>query len=89
VWIFKRELPIAANEEPDGVVATYKHVIAIFKLPPVQWLCFILFTCKIAFAPADAVAGFKLQEYGMPKADIATLSPILLVIGLLLPAITR
>ena len=47
----------------------------------------VLMTVKFAFAPADSVATFKLQDRGMPKADIATYSPISLVIGLFLPAL--
>ena len=68
IWQLKSEKPLDPSEEPDGVIETYKHVIAIFRLRPVQILSVVLFTCKIAFAPADSVAGFKMQEYGMPKA---------------------
>jgi PAT family acetyl-CoA transporter-like MFS transporter 1 len=95
-WIFiittiiicfgKKEKKEDHIDEP-GIIETYKQVISIFKLKSVQLLCLVLFTCKIAFAPADAVSGYKLLEYGMPKVDIATISPILLVIGLLLPAL--
>jgi len=88
VWIFKTERPIAPEDEPEGLIDTYRHVAGMFRLRSVQMLFLILLTCKIPFAPADAVSTFKLQEYGMPKADIATISPILLIIGLLLPAVT-
>ena len=62
VWAFKNELPLSAEETPENVVQTYKHVISIFRLRPIQTLCFLLFTSKIAFAPADSVFSFKLQE---------------------------
>jgi PAT family acetyl-CoA transporter-like MFS transporter 1 len=87
VWVFKEEAPLDADEEPLGLIDTYKEVIAICRLKNVQYLCIVLLTCKIAFAPADSVFSFKLQEYGFPKSDIATISPLLLVIGLVLPAI--
>lgn len=87
VWALKTEKPIDPEDEPDGLIQTYVHVGSMFRLKAIQQIIFILFTCKIAFAPADSVAGFKLQEYGMPKADIATISPVLLVVGLLLPAL--
>lgn len=88
VWIFKKELPLGPDdEEPPGLVQTYKEVIAICKLKNVQYLCLILLTCKAAFSPADSVFTFKLQEYGLPKADIATFSPLLLIVGLFLPAL--
>ena len=61
-------------------------MVGLSKLSSVRSLCLVLMTVKVAFAPADSVATFKLQEYGMPKADIATYSPISLVIGLFLPA---
>ena len=87
VWALKVEKPLAADEEPEGLMETYGHVASMFRLKSIQQIFFILVTCKIAFAPADSVSGFKLQEYGMPKADIATISPVLLVIGLFLPAL--
>lgn len=86
--VFKKEKLDDDEEISEGLLETYGHVVAIFKLKPVQKLSILLLTCRIAFAPADAVSGFKLQEYGMPKADIATISPLLLIIGLILPALT-
>ena len=80
----RRDSPQAT--EPDGLIATYRQVVGLSKLSSVRSLCLVLMTVKVAFAPADSVATFKLQEYGMPKADIATYSPISLVIGLFLPA---
>jgi len=87
ITVFKTERPDETGEVPEGLVETYQHVIAIFRLKPVQKLTMLLLTVRIAFAPNDAVSGFKLQEYGMPKADIAMISPLLLVIGLVLPAV--
>ena len=88
VAFFKAEKPADGEETPETLIDTYKQVAAIFKLRSIQLLCLVLFTCKVAFSPADAVAGFKLQENGMSKADIATISPLLLIIGLVLPAFT-
>ena len=86
VWAFKEEREQPGAAEPEGLAATYKQVIELSKLSSVRGLCLVLMTVKVAFAPADSVATFKLQDYGMPKADIATYSPIPLVIGLFLPA---
>lgn len=47
--------------ESEGLIETYQHVISIFRLKPVQKLSLLLLTCRIAFAPADAVSSFKLQ----------------------------
>jgi MFS transporter, PAT family, solute carrier family 33 (acetyl-CoA transportor), member 1 len=89
IWVGKTEIPVeATGEAPDGVLDTYMHVVWIFRLKPVQYLCLVLLTVKIAFAACDAVAMFKFQEYGMPKSDIASISPVLLAVSLLLPAVT-
>ena len=74
------------EEEVIGLVDTYKQIYQIFQIRAVQLLSIVLLTCKAAFAPADSAHTFKLQEYGMPKADIATVSPVLLGVGLVLPA---
>ncbi len=87
IWLFKTEEPLSAADEPDGLCLTYKHVFSIAKLKSVQTIMFVLLTVKVAFAPADAVMAPQLQDYGMPKADIATFSPIILVMGLVLPAV--
>lgn len=88
IWAFKSEEPPRQEEKPHTVSETWQQLGSILKLPSVRKLAMIIFTCKIAFAASDAVSGFKLQEYGMPKADIATMSPVLLLVGLLVPAFT-
>lgn len=87
IWVGKTEKPLEESEIPEGVVSTYKQVISIFKLRPVQLFCIILLTRGIAWAPTDSAGVFKMQENGMPKADIASISPLLMVIGLVLPAV--
>jgi PAT family acetyl-CoA transporter-like MFS transporter 1 len=59
--IFKKEKLDESGEVPEGLLETYQHIVAIFRLKPVQQLSILLLTCRIAFAPADAVSGFKLQ----------------------------
>jgi len=76
------------EEETAGLFETYSQAISIFKLKPVQILCTILLSCKIAFSCVDGAASFKLQDYGMPKADISTISPILIIVSLILPAVS-
>ena len=74
------------DEEDMTLTETYSTVIKIFQIPSIRTLVLILLTARISFAPTDSSFIFKLQEYGMPKSDIATVSPILLVISLILPA---
>ena len=86
--LFKKEIPVDASEEPEGVVATYGEVVSTLRIRAVQLLCIVLFTCRAAFGPVDAATNFKLQEYGMPKSDLAAIGPILLIFSLIMPTIT-
>jgi MFS transporter, PAT family, solute carrier family 33 (acetyl-CoA transportor), member 1 len=85
--LLKKEKPLPSNEEPSGIRETYEQIFSLLKLSPVQSLLLVLLTYKLSFAPADSVAQFKMQEYGMPKTDYAMLSPITLIISLILPAL--
>lgn len=87
VWAFKTELALDTADEPEGVVETYKQMWSISQLKHVRTFILVLMTSRIALAPNDSVSLFKMQEYGMPKEDIATLSPFLLLLSLALPAV--
>ena len=52
------------NSNNTGFYYTCKQLYKIIKLPHIHTLVIILLTCKIAFAPADSVSMYKLQEYG-------------------------
>uniref|UniRef100_A0A6V3DJ58 Acetyl-coenzyme A transporter 1 n=1 Tax=Heterosigma akashiwo TaxID=2829 RepID=A0A6V3DJ58_HETAK len=85
VWFFKAEKEEVGGEETDGLVETYKKAWQCIRLPAVKKLCIILMTCKIAFAATDAATSLKLVEYGMPKEELAMLSPFLVVLGVAIP----
>ena len=87
LWFFKKEIEPEGTEHPEGLLETCRQVYSICKLPAVQTLVLILLTCKVSFMPVDSAFTFKLQEYGMPKSTIATISPLLLLCGLLTPII--
>jgi MFS transporter, PAT family, solute carrier family 33 (acetyl-CoA transportor), member 1 len=87
VMFFKTEVEPESAEVADGLYETYRHILWIFQLKPVQLLATILLTARITFGPNDAVSQFKFQEYGMAKADIASISPILFCLSLTLPAV--
>ncbi|CAM9227272.1 unnamed protein product [Ascophyllum nodosum] len=55
------------------------------RLSSVQELTAVLLTCRMAFAVTDAATSLKLVEYGMPKEEIAMLSPILVTLGMVIP----
>lgn len=53
---------------------------------PLKWALSLspsLYTA--AFAVTDAATSLKLVEYGMPKEEIAMLSPILVTLGMIIP----
>lgn len=71
----------------SNICRTYAAIYEICQLSSIQKLMLILFTSKLSFAPCDAVSIFKLQEYGMPRSDIAILSPLLLLVSFSLPVL--
>ncbi|CAM9235621.1 unnamed protein product [Choristocarpus tenellus] len=84
VCFFKTE----ANESEDnvlGLVDTYKQLIKCVKLPSLQSLGVVLFTCRIAFGVTDAATSLKLVEYGMPKEKLVALSPLIVFLGIIIP----
>lgn len=46
--IFKHERPESSDEQPEGVVDTYKMLWKIIKLPAVLKYCALLLTCKVS-----------------------------------------
>jgi MFS transporter, PAT family, solute carrier family 33 (acetyl-CoA transportor), member 1 len=80
----------SGSDTVSSVSMICKNYVAIYEicqLPSIQKLLLILFTAKISLAPCDAVSVFKLQEYGMPRSDIAILSPLLLIVSFSLPVL--
>jgi MFS transporter, PAT family, solute carrier family 33 (acetyl-CoA transportor), member 1 len=87
VWVLQSERA-SSDMDSESLSETCRQIVSLFELPNMRTLAWILLTCKLSFAPTDAVLTFKLQEYGMPKADLATISPLLLLVGLTLPVLT-
>jgi PAT family acetyl-CoA transporter-like MFS transporter 1 len=73
--------------EPEGLVDTFHHTIAVIKIKSVQTLCLLLLTVRVAFAATDSVYVFRLQEVGVSKADIAAMSTVLVFVGFVVPAV--
>lgn len=49
----------------------------------------VLFTCRVAFSPADAMLSPKLVEMGLPKAHLAYISTLIAPLHILLPLLVR
>jgi PAT family acetyl-CoA transporter-like MFS transporter 1 len=68
-----------------SVWETYKQLYKILTLGPVRSMCLVLLSVKIGFAVTDAATNLKLIEYGMPKEEIALMSPLLIITGIAVP----
>jgi PAT family acetyl-CoA transporter-like MFS transporter 1 len=77
----------ASTDEPAGLYETCHQLYSIGQLPLIHTLMAVLLTCKMAFAAADAVSNYKLQEYGMPKTELSMISPILVGVGFVVPLV--
>lgn len=85
VWFFKKERHDESENEVHGLKETYKQLVRCIRLPSVRGLCCVLLTCKVAFAVTDAATTLKLVEYGMPREEIAIMSPALVALGVIIP----
>ena len=85
IAIYKSVKSSGSSEEPDGLRETFRQTVSVLKIRSVQVLCMLLLTFKLAFAATDSVFLFRLQEIGVEKSDIATMSSLLIVVGFLVP----
>ena len=69
----------------QSIIHTFKEGLLLFSLPCIQMLTMIIFTRKLGCAVMDAALGLKLQEGGMPKADLICFATISLILSLVLP----
>ena len=48
--LLKHERPESSDEQPEGVIDTYKMLWKIIKLPAVMKYCALLLTCKVSLS---------------------------------------
>lgn len=70
IWVGKAEHALDSADEPDGIYDTYRQMWSISQLKNVQIFMLVLMTSRVALAPNDSVAMFKMQEYGMAVLHI-------------------
>lgn len=101
VAVLKREKPVGSRRNSDGaeesgappaekeltIGETYKLLLDIVKMRPIQILAAILMTVKVAFAACDAVSSLKLIDAGVPKDKLALLVVPLVPLQIILPLI--
>lgn len=87
ILFLKRENDETDDGSPNqnlSIAQTFKLLWNILKLSPVQKFCFILFTCKIAFATYSA-RYLKLIEAGVPKETLGLINGGFQIIMILTP----
>lgn len=87
VWLGKREAATPADEVPESALVVYRQMWDVLNLSAVKRLLLIMFTWKVGFAAADAIAALKLMEHGMPKEHMATVSMGMTPVMMILPMI--
>eukprot|EP00045_Choanoeca_perplexa_P009714 m.94789 g.94789 ORF g.94789 m.94789 type:complete len:507 (-) comp15004_c0_seq2:111-1631(-) len=88
VWVLKRELIQRSSEDTNLTVKeTYIRLWQVCKLPAIQSLAFVVLTSRLGVAGVESVTALKLQEYGVPKEDLAGLGPLMFPVGLILPTL--
>lgn len=75
------------DESDLGIQETYKLLLKIIKMKPIQILASVLMTVKIAFAACDAVTSLKLVDAGVPKDKLALLVVPLVPLQIILPLV--
>jgi len=78
---------------PEGGIlsemgAAYKEMVLVVQLPSVRLLTLVLLTCKAPLAAFDALIPFELlnEPIKVPKEHLATLTTIMLPVGMLTQA---
>lgn len=92
VALFKKENDEASEhrftDHPElNIKQTYKLLLDIIKMRPVQILSVILLTVKVTFAACDAVSSLKLIDAGVPKDKLALLVVPLIPLQIILPLV--
>eukprot|EP00303_Exanthemachrysis_gayraliae_P004460 CAMPEP_0206004066 /NCGR_PEP_ID=MMETSP1464-20131121/3757_1 /ASSEMBLY_ACC=CAM_ASM_001124 /TAXON_ID=119497 /ORGANISM="Exanthemachrysis gayraliae, Strain RCC1523" /LENGTH=394 /DNA_ID=CAMNT_0053377465 /DNA_START=21 /DNA_END=1202 /DNA_ORIENTATION=- len=85
VAVLKKERREA--DAPSGILQMYRDAVACCSLPPVREYALVLLTAKVGFAAVDSATSLKLTEHGMPKEELALLSPFLAAAGIIVPLV--
>lgn len=77
----------ANHHQELNIPQTYKLLLEILKMKPIQLLAAILLTVKVTFAACDAVTQLKLIDAGVPKDKLAMLAVPLIPLQIVLPLV--
>ena len=56
---------------------TYVRLWKVCQLPSIRSLALVVLSCRVGFTGVEAVTALKLQEYGVPKEDLAAIGPMM------------
>lgn len=59
------------EEEDDSVIAVYKKMVSVMKLPAVRTFIIIHLICKIGFQANEGATNLKLLDKGLKREDLA------------------
>lgn len=77
----------ASQQEDLNIADSYKLLLRIVTMRPIQILAAILMTVKFTFAACDSVTSLKLVEAGVPKDKLALLVVPLVPLQIFLPLV--
>jgi PAT family acetyl-CoA transporter-like MFS transporter 1 len=81
LWVMavrKDEFYSPPGSASSQLIAAYKEMLVVLRLPAVRSLALVLLTCKAPLAAFDLLVPLELQASGVPKEMLATLTTLLL-----------
>lgn len=87
ILLFKKEKNLTYDKYVDNnlsIKTTFKSLLDVIKLKPIQKLMFILLTCKIAFA-THSIRSLKMIEAGVPKEKLGLMNAPFQIVQILTP----
>jgi len=85
ICVLKSEPLHKFDRNVGSLTAAYVQMKNVLQIKHVQWLAVFFLTARIAFGCTDTVTGLKLQEYGVPKENVALLSILTIPLSLFTP----
>lgn len=87
ILFFKKEKTLTYEKYLDNnlsIKTTFKSLLDVLKLKPIQKLIIILLTCKIAFA-THSIRSLKMIEAGVPKEKLGLMNAPFQIVQILTP----
>lgn len=89
LWVMavrKDEFYAPPGSASSQLLAAYKEMLVVLRLPAVRSLALVLLTCKAPLAAFEMLVPLELQASGVPKEMLASLTTLLLPVNMLVQA---